>query len=76
MGSLKRGSRRRSELSVVVGGTEVSVVFVEVGDLPCLAGSLMIIPVVGMGGFSAGATLEDPLAVVLGDQLCICVVCS
>lgn len=49
----------------MVGETEVSVVFVEVGNLPCFAGFLMIFPVVGMAGFFASATLEDPLVAVL-----------
>lgn len=48
----------KTEVSVMVGGTE--------GALTCSVGSLIIIPVVGMVGFSAGATLEDPSAAVLG----------
>lgn len=62
---MKRGSRV-TDVSVVVGGTEVLVVALVGGALACAAGSLIIIPVVRMAGFYARATLEDSSAAVLG----------
>lgn len=62
---MKRGSRG-TEVSIVVGGTEVSVVALVGGALACAAGSLITIPVVGMASFSTRATLEDSSAAVLG----------